>query len=48
VVATGTPEEVAGTPDSYTGRFLSGMVEPVEPAPKPRRARGRKRAPVAA
>ena len=48
VVATGTPEEVAGNPDSYTGRFLAEMVEPAEPAPKPRRASKRKREPVAA
>jgi excinuclease ABC subunit A len=46
VVATGTPEQVAGIPDSYTGRFLADLVEPEEPAPKPRRAR--KREPVAA
>jgi excinuclease ABC subunit A len=31
VVATGTPEEVAATKDSYTGRFLSGLVEPARP-----------------
>jgi excinuclease ABC subunit A len=49
VVATGTPEEVAGTPDSYTGSFLRGLVEPAEPAPRPRRARARRRGePVAA
>jgi excinuclease ABC subunit A len=35
VVATGTPEEVAGVPDSHTGRFLAGLVEPA--APKVRR-----------
>ncbi len=46
VIATGTPEEVAGNPDSYTGRFLADMVEPSEPAPKPKRTR--KREPVAA
>ncbi|MGI9021060.1 MAG: excinuclease ABC subunit UvrA [Solirubrobacterales bacterium] len=46
VIATGTPEEVAGNPDSYTGRFLAELVEPSEPAPKPRRTR--KRQPVAA
>jgi len=48
VVAMGTPEEVAGNPDSYTGRFLADMVEPAEPAPKPKRAVRRKREPVAA
>ena len=35
VVAIGTPEEVAGNPDSITGRFLSGK-EKIE-APKKRR-----------
>jgi excinuclease ABC subunit A len=52
LIAAGTPEEVAGNPDSYTGRFLSELVEPAEPAPKPKRAakrsRKRKREPVAA
>ncbi len=45
VVATGTPEEVAGTDASYTGQFLSGLLEP---APKPQRARARAREPVPA
>src|SRR5213079_1582688 len=31
VVAAGTPEQVAGTPGSYTGEFLSGLVEPAAP-----------------
>jgi excinuclease ABC subunit A len=48
VIATGTPEEVAGNPDSYTGRFLAELVEPAEPAPKPKRTSRRKRQPVAA
>jgi excinuclease ABC subunit A len=26
VVATGTPEEVAANPDSYTGRFLAEVL----------------------
>ena len=43
VVATGTPEEVAAVEGSYTGRFLSGMVEPA----KPKRG-GKRRLPVAA
>ena len=47
VIATGTPEEVAGNPDSYTGRFLAELVEPSEPAPKPKRT-GRKRQPAVA
>ena len=47
VIATGTPEQVAGVPTSYTGRFLRELVEAEEPAPKPRRAK-RARQPVAA
>jgi excinuclease ABC subunit A len=39
VVAAGTPEEVAGTPGSYTGEFLQGLVESA--APKARRTRAR-------
>ncbi|HEU4738939.1 MAG TPA: ATP-binding cassette domain-containing protein, partial [Solirubrobacterales bacterium] len=31
IVATGTPEEVAAVAGSYTGRFLSELVEPVKP-----------------
>jgi excinuclease ABC subunit A len=27
-MATGTPEQVAATPGSYTGEFLAEMVEP--------------------
>jgi excinuclease ABC subunit A len=46
VIAAGTPEGVAGNPDSYTGRFLAELVEPSEPAPKPKRT-GRRRQPVA-
>jgi len=38
VVATGTPEEVAGTPGSYTGEFLAGLVTPAEPKVSRRRA----------
>jgi excinuclease ABC subunit A len=34
VVATGTPEEVAAVKESYTGRFLAGLL----PKPAPRRA----------
>ncbi len=47
VIAIGTPEQVAGVPTSYTGRFLRGMVEAEEPAPKPRRT-AKRRQPVAA
>ncbi len=42
VVATGTPEEVAATSGSYTGRFLAELVEPAK------RKRSPGRAPVAA
>jgi excinuclease ABC subunit A len=45
VVATGTPEQVAGVQSSYTGQFLRNLLEP---APVARRARGRSREPVAA
>jgi excinuclease ABC subunit A len=44
VVATGTPEEVAAAAGSYTGRFLSGLVEPA----KPKRGSRRRREPIAA
>jgi excinuclease ABC subunit A len=44
VVATGTPEEVAAVPDSYTGRFLADLVEPA----KPKRRGGKRREPIAA
>jgi len=37
VIAAGTPEEVAGTPGSYTGAFLAELVTPA--APKARRGR---------
>jgi excinuclease ABC subunit A len=43
VVATGTPEEVAAVAGSYTGRFLTGLVEPTK-----RRRASRRRQPVAA
>jgi excinuclease ABC subunit A len=43
IVATGTPEQVAAVPGSYTGRFLAELVEPEKPG------RGaRRRLPVAA
>nr|MBA2522536.1 excinuclease ABC subunit UvrA [Solirubrobacterales bacterium] len=48
IIATGTPEQVATEPASYTGRFLEELVEPevsrTAAAPKKRR----KREPVAA
>ena len=46
VVATGTPEQVAASPTSYTGQFLEQLVEPAKP-PARRRAT-RPREPVAA
>src|SRR6266540_3901216 len=46
VVAAGTPEEVAGTPGSHPGEFLSRLVEPA--APKARRTRSRAKTPAAA
>ena len=48
IIATGTPEQVAAVPTSYTGSFLRDLVEAEEPAPKPRRTRSKKREPVAA
>jgi excinuclease ABC subunit A len=39
VVATGTPEEVAAVADSYTGRFLAGLLEPAKPKRAPRKQR---------
>jgi excinuclease ABC subunit A len=42
VVATGTPEEVAAVAGSYTGSFLSALVEPAK------RSRSSRREPVAA
>jgi excinuclease ABC subunit A len=45
VVATGTPEEVAAIPGSYTGRFLAGLLEPAKPK---RTAARKRREPVAA
>ena len=45
LIAFGTPEEVAGTPGSYTGEFLAGLVEPA--APKARRGTGKRKKRVA-
>jgi excinuclease ABC subunit A len=44
IVAVGTPEQVAGSPTSYTGRFLRELVEAEEPAPKPRRTKRKREA----
>ena len=46
VIATGTPEDIAAEPGSYTGRFLADIL-PVRAKAKPR-ARGRPRATAAA
>ena len=39
IVAAGTPEEIAATPGSHTGRFLAAMLPSVAVRPK-RRAVG--------
>jgi excinuclease ABC subunit A len=43
IVATGTPEEVAAVPGSYTGRFLAGLLEPAK-----RKRSSKRREPIAA
>jgi len=45
VLATGTPEQVAAEPGSYTGQFLAELVEP---AIKVSRAKPKRRAAAAA
>ncbi|HSF02419.1 MAG TPA: ATP-binding cassette domain-containing protein, partial [Solirubrobacterales bacterium] len=47
VVATGTPEQVAASPASYTGQFLRDLVEPAK-LPARRRSARRRPEPVAA
>ena len=37
VVGAGTPEQIAGTPGSYTGEFLAGMLTAEAPAKAPRK-----------
>jgi excinuclease ABC subunit A len=44
VLATGTPEQVAAVPESYTGQFLTALVEPEVRV----RRTGKPKAPVAA
>jgi excinuclease ABC subunit A len=39
IVASGTPEQVAGTPGSYTGEFLASLVTAAAPKVTRRRAR---------
>jgi excinuclease ABC subunit A len=46
IVAAGSPEEVAAVQESFTGRFLSGLVKPA--APTRRRTASRKTGPPAA
>nr|MBA2240944.1 excinuclease ABC subunit UvrA [Solirubrobacterales bacterium] len=50
LIVSGTPEQVAGHPGSYTGHFLRDLVEAQEPAPIPRRTSkpGRRAEPIAA
>jgi excinuclease ABC subunit A len=38
IVATGTPEDIAADPDSYTGRFLAPLLMPAPPKRARRRA----------
>jgi excinuclease ABC subunit A len=45
LIGAGTPEEIAGTPESYTGQFLAGIVEPKA---RKRRAPRREKVPAAA
>jgi excinuclease ABC subunit A len=45
LIGAGTPEEIAGTPDSYTGQFLAGIVEPKA---RKRRVPRREKVPAAA
>jgi excinuclease ABC subunit A len=37
VIASGTPEDVAENPDSYTGHFLAEALGVARPAPKKRK-----------
>jgi excinuclease ABC subunit A len=44
IVATGTPEDIAANPSSYTGQHLRPLLTPVRtPAPRARRSRGEQR-----
>ena len=43
VIAQGTPEQIAATPASFTGQFLSGVLDSDRDAP-PRRTRRTSRA----
>jgi len=48
VIATGTPEQIAGHPDSYTGRFLARLVEPEAPTVRKASRSAKKREAVTA
>jgi excinuclease ABC subunit A len=39
IIATGTPEEIAAMPQSYTGRFLAPLLKPAEATPPRKSAR---------
>ena len=41
VIASGTPEEVAATPGSYTGAFLAELLEPAPARVRTRPSRRR-------
>jgi excinuclease ABC subunit A len=40
IVATGTPEQIAASPESHTGRFLAHLLTPPKPARAKRKAAG--------
>ena len=44
IIATGTPEEVAGNPASYTGMFLAKLLPPSSPEKTKKRAPRKKKA----
>src|SRR5947199_2749143 len=48
LIATGTPEQVAANPSSYTGQYLGTLVEPAPSANGRARTRSRRRSPAAA
>jgi excinuclease ABC subunit A len=48
IVASGTPEDVAAVPGSYTGRFLAEVVTPAKRAPARRRSQSRAKVPTPA
>jgi excinuclease ABC subunit A len=47
VIAAGTPEQVAATPESHTGRFLVELLEPSGQQARPARTRRPARSRVA-